>query len=406
MLYLLTSDETGDTGKRMHFFEFILSSLYGSLQFISGPVLGKWSDVSGHRHALILCLILSAFGYFLLGFSYSLVFVFLARIPIGIFKHSRTITKAYITDIVPKDHQSATFGRFNAVCSIGFILGPPVGGHIAELPGGFQLAAMLAGGIFLLNAGMLWFCVPEVNSKLKSVASLEVTATQSKLDNNNEETTKSLELQPKVRRVAFSPSKLLYSFKYIDWRNLWDIFLIRLTLGIGTLLYKNHYALFLKARFSASPSTVGYMMSYSAIASACTGFVIGNIADWYKDDRKLLLHSTFMMFISFTSTVFVPDLFWLLIIVTPLAFSTAISRICVTSLTIQKGHRHDSGVLLGLGQSFTAMGRIISPTLASLSSEISVVAPNVISAACSFIVFILMVILSRKKQVEVNEKIK
>ena len=48
-------------------------------------------------------------------------------------------------------------GHFNGVSSIGFILGPAVGGHIAEKPGGFYTVAILAGMLFFINFGKtLW----------------------------------------------------------------------------------------------------------------------------------------------------------------------------------------------------------------------------------------------------------
>ncbi|XP_013388108.1 major facilitator superfamily domain-containing protein 9 [Lingula anatina] len=367
----------------------MLGSLYGTLQFVAGPIVGKWSDVSGHRHALILCLILSAFGYLLLGFSYSLVIMFLARIPSGIFKHSQNISKAYITDITPKDHHSAVFGRFNAVSSFGFILGPPVGGHIAELPGGFQLAVTVTGGIFILNAGMLWYFVPEVKpGDLTTETMRQKNRVPAALNANNKEM--------KVRNNwTHSLAQFLKSFQNIDWRNLCDIFLIKLILGIGALLYRNQYTLFLKTRFNASPSTIGYMMSYSAIASACAGFMMGQIVKWYNNDTKLLHHATAMMFISLIMTAIVPNVFWMVVIGTPLALSTSICRVIITNLIIEKGHEHDSAALLGVGQSIMSIGRIVAPVLAGFSSEFSVVAPNLISASCSFIAFLMLVILQQ-----------
>lgn len=64
----------------------------------------------------------------------------------------------YLADILPETQRSSAFGHFNAVSSVGFIIGPIVGGHVAELPGGFTIVAIIAGAIFLLNAGRFVQC--------------------------------------------------------------------------------------------------------------------------------------------------------------------------------------------------------------------------------------------------------
>lgn len=44
---------------------------------------GSWSDVVGRRSSLLTCLLLSAFGYSLLGMSTTIALFVLARIPVG-----------------------------------------------------------------------------------------------------------------------------------------------------------------------------------------------------------------------------------------------------------------------------------------------------------------------------------
>lgn len=73
----------------------------------------------------------------------------------GIFKHSQSFSKTYLADLVPEKERSLVLGHFNASSNIGFILGPMVGGHLAELPGGFQYVACITGVVFWVNAGEL-----------------------------------------------------------------------------------------------------------------------------------------------------------------------------------------------------------------------------------------------------------
>lgn len=56
-------------------------------------------------------------------------------------------------DISSSADQSKNIGIFNAVSSIGFIVGPVVGGHIAEMKDGFYIVSLLTALIFFINFG-------------------------------------------------------------------------------------------------------------------------------------------------------------------------------------------------------------------------------------------------------------
>ena len=82
-----------------------------------------------------------------------LMYLFTLYIVLGLFKHSQGIARSYLADVYPKDQQSTVFGRFNSASSIGFIVGPAIGGHLADLKGGFYVAATLTTAIFMFTSG-------------------------------------------------------------------------------------------------------------------------------------------------------------------------------------------------------------------------------------------------------------
>ena len=71
---------------------------------------------------------------------------------LGIFKCTQEQCRSYLADCVEKSNRAQVFGAFNSASSIGFIIGPTVGGHIAEYPGGFYICALVCASIFFLNA--------------------------------------------------------------------------------------------------------------------------------------------------------------------------------------------------------------------------------------------------------------
>lgn len=64
-----------------------------------------------------------------------------------------------MADFVPQNERSAVFGKSGAFGSIGFILGPIIGGHIVELENGFFYVCCLTSVIFLGLLGILLFLV-------------------------------------------------------------------------------------------------------------------------------------------------------------------------------------------------------------------------------------------------------
>lgn len=76
----------------------------------------------------------------------------------GIFKHTLSISRALLSDLVTEKERPLVLGQFNTASGVGFILGPMVGGYLTELDGGFYATALICCSVFLLNAGELSTC--------------------------------------------------------------------------------------------------------------------------------------------------------------------------------------------------------------------------------------------------------
>lgn len=83
-------------------------------------------------------------------FSSTVIITFLST---GLFKHSLSICRALLSDLVSETERPLVMGHFNAASSVGFILGPVVGGYLTEHEGGFYLSSFVCAAIFLLNTG-------------------------------------------------------------------------------------------------------------------------------------------------------------------------------------------------------------------------------------------------------------
>lgn len=140
----------------------IMIALYGGMQFVFSPVLGSLSDWLGRRPVLLISLAGAAVNYLFLAFAPSLWMLLLGRAIAGLTSANVSVATAYITDISPTDQRARRFGLINAMFGMGFIIGPVLGGALAEqwlrLP--FIAAAILNG----CNLLLAFFALPESRS--------------------------------------------------------------------------------------------------------------------------------------------------------------------------------------------------------------------------------------------------
>ncbi|KAJ8921873.1 hypothetical protein NQ315_008506 [Exocentrus adspersus] len=146
----------------------LCNSIYSGVQLFSGPIIGGWSDVRDRKSVLKVTLIICAISYGLLGLTSSIFFILILRVILGIVKHTQSICKAVISDLIPASEQTEVFGRSAALGSLGFIIGPFIGGHLSEIKHGFTYVSALTASLFLANFGMSMF-LPEESPKAEKV---------------------------------------------------------------------------------------------------------------------------------------------------------------------------------------------------------------------------------------------
>ncbi|XP_004633320.1 major facilitator superfamily domain-containing protein 9 [Octodon degus] len=372
----------------------IVGSSYGILQLFSSTLVGCWSDVAGRRRSLLLCLLLSALGYLLLGASSSVLLFALARVPVGIFKHTLSICRALLSDLVVEKERPVVLGRFNTASSAGFILGPVLGGYLAELEGGFRLTALICCSIFLLNAGLVW---------LFPWSGMEVSGTENGPRQRGRQAPSRTDHEPQGAATSPAATETAPPGLWADTRaamqdgrslvcsEMGDILLVRLLMGMAVLLYHSNFVLALEQRFGVRPRASGYLIGYSSALGALAGLTLGPVLRLYQHDlHAALLHSSvltcaLLLLYASAGTVAV-----VVLTSTFLSFSTTIGRTCVTDLQLTMGGAQASGTVIGVGQSVTAVGRIIAPLLSGVAQEVSPCGPPGLGAALALVAVFIM----------------
>ena len=136
-----------------------LLGIFAVTQFFAGPILGNLGDRYGRRPVLIASMVAFAVDYALMASAPTLAWLFVGRAVAGVAGAIYGPASAALADISPPDQRAKLFGWMGATFGIGFIIGPAIGGLLADFGprAPFLAAALLA----LANGASMLFLLPE-----------------------------------------------------------------------------------------------------------------------------------------------------------------------------------------------------------------------------------------------------
>lgn len=136
-----------------------LIASFSVMQFIFSPVLGNLSDQYGRRPVLLISLFGFGVDYLVTAFAPSILWLFLGRTIAGIMGASFTTASAYIADVSTPENRAQNFGMIGAAFGLGFIIGPAMGGFIANY--GLRAPFIAAAILTFINWLYGYFILPE-----------------------------------------------------------------------------------------------------------------------------------------------------------------------------------------------------------------------------------------------------
>jgi len=137
----------------------ILSALFAVMQFLFSPTLGSLSDRFGRRPVLLISLAVMALDYVLMAVAGTIWLLLIGRLIGGVTAATHATASAFMADISPREKKAQNFGLISAAFGAGFVLGPVIGGLLAELGprAPFWAAAALTAANFVFG----YFVLPE-----------------------------------------------------------------------------------------------------------------------------------------------------------------------------------------------------------------------------------------------------
>lgn len=138
----------------------LLSTVWAAAQFVGAPLLGALSDRFGRRPVLLLSLFGLAADYLVMVVAPNLWWLFVTRLIAGLTAAGSSAASAYIADVTEPEKRAQAFGMMGAAWGVGFIVGPAIGGFLAQ-HFGLRAPFLGAAGLTLLGALYGAFVLPE-----------------------------------------------------------------------------------------------------------------------------------------------------------------------------------------------------------------------------------------------------
>ena len=309
----------------------LLSTSFAAMQFLFGPVVGGLSDRFGRRPILLVSLVAMAADYLLMAVAGTIWLLLIGRIIGGITAATHSTANAYIADISKPEDKSANFGLIGAAFGLGFVLGPLIGGLLAEYGtrAPFYAAAVLSG----LNALFGWVVLKEtVTDAIRRPFSLK-------------------------RANPFGAFKALSKLPMIG--TLLGVYFVY---SIAHTVYPAIWSYFGKERFDWDPATIGLSLGlFGIMMAAVQGFLI-RPAIKYLGERGTIIYGLFFDILAFGFLSLVTSgtvaLFFI-----PVAALAGIVSPALQGLMSQAVGDDQQGELQGALTSLSALAMIISPML-------------------------------------------
>ena len=123
---------THDTGDAAQYVG-VFAVAFALIQFVASPVLGALSDAHGRRTVILISAFGMAADYLFMALAPSIGWLFVGRMIAGLTSASAPAINAYIADSVAPEDRAGVFGWTGAAMSMGFLLGPSIGGLLGVI---------------------------------------------------------------------------------------------------------------------------------------------------------------------------------------------------------------------------------------------------------------------------------
>lgn len=347
----------------------LIVAIYALTQLLFLPAWGWFSDRFGRRPVILVSLLGTIGSFILLAFADSLTVIYVSRVLGGFFAASVGACQAVVTDVTPPAERAAGMGKIGAALGVAFVLGPALGGVLADF--GERVPFYGVSAIALANLLMAWWLLPE-------------TRPPDETRPEPRELLASLVPTP-IRMLTMVHDRRVGLYLYL-WFHIY----------VGFAALEGSFPLYMFRRFGASTLDVGILFAWIGVFIAITqGVLVGRLAR-FVSEGSLVIIGLIVTAIGLVAITWAPSIAAIYAVGPIVAIGNGIAFPSFTSLYSQTCESRDAGELLGQGNAMGVTGRVVGAICAGLVMDsFGLRTPFVVSGVVMFSGAVIFVVAFR-----------
>lgn len=338
----------------------LLVAAFSFTQLIFSPLAGRLSDTWGRKRIIVIGMLIFSISELIFGLSNTPFFLFASRMLGGIGAALiMPAVMAYTADVTTGEERGKGMGFINAAITTGFIIGPGIGGFIAEY--GIRVpfyAAAVAGAVAaIVTIIVLPDSKPQLGKQQQEIVKL--------------------------------PKQNLFSQLANSYRQPYFLALIIVFVAsFGLANYETVFGLFVDKKFGFTAKDIAVIITFGSIAGAVVqvtvfGWILKKFGEKNVVSFCLLMAALFIVL-----TLFVHQ-YWMILLVTFIVFLAIDILRPTISTQMSKMAMEQQGYVAGLNSAFTSMGNILGPIIAGALFDVNLNFPYVSAGIVLFLCFLL-----------------
>ncbi|MBS4189498.1 multidrug efflux MFS transporter NorA [Bacillus sp. FJAT-49705] len=303
-------------------------------QLMVSPIAGRWVDQFGRKRMIVIGLFIFSISEFLFGIGKNVEVLFISRVLGGVSAaFIMPAVTAFIADITTIKTRSKALGYMSASISTGFIIGPGIGGFLADISTRLPFFFAAACGLLAAVLSIITLREPERNPENKEV-----------------------EGQKTGFKRIFAPMYFI-------------AFMIILISSFGLASFESLFALFVDHKFGFTPKDIAIIITGGAIVGAMVQVALFDRLTKSVGEIRLIRYSLiFSTILVFLLTM--AKSYFLILLITVLVFvGFDLMRPAVTTY-LSKIASDEQGFVGGMNSMFTSIGNVFGPIIGGILFDI------------------------------------
>jgi MFS family permease len=310
----------------------LIFSAYSIGAFFGEPFWGRLSDRIGRKPILVSSVCGNCLCYLALAFAPNVYIAFLVRLLGGLTSGNGSVVQGYIADVTEPDERTRRMSQLSAAFNFGFIVGPAIGGLLANPAAGhagFRTPLLCASTLSAICAAGLFLFLKE----------------------------------SRTRRPRFEaqPSRFAVLWEALTHPTINRLMLVTFLGGAAFMGIESIFGLWTTARFDWGPYQIGLTFAVTGVvATVCQLTIVGPLSERYGQAEMLAVGMA-LSAVCLALQPLMPTGISVVAILCLSAIGQSVAWPNVSALISRNVDWQHQGQFLGLNNATSSLARVVGP---------------------------------------------